>query len=199
MTKEPNWDQVRSPEVAVEQPPLLTDEQKRAVLGARDEINAIRRSRSYTAIGMGVTADGRFIALSDQRKPGFVSNRPTSQGYLHEASIEDLVDETNNPTGNSPLSEQFTVLTGPEIQFTVRESDPHDTEEALILRLKMVNGKEIFPIGEDGQPYSPEAKTADGIAKLREIIERADEASLKKDLGGLMRIGFNADLGRRRR
>lgn len=175
MKKAPSNEPSLSPEIpaGIDSPPELTEDQRRAVQIALDTLDT--RSDPGFHIHTGVTSDGLLVSMRnctpavESSPDGRTAPDLSYVADVYEGSVDSLDD-------NEPLDVHQRTITGRDILFYeyLKEGMPLGTPPPQIT----IGGKRVFPLDEECQPYSPEARAGDV----------ADESTARAKLSRLDRI-----------
>lgn len=168
------------PPTELQQPPVFTDAEASAVLQAQAEIAGTRSEGDGNAVFreyvMGATYDGTIVSVDER------SGLTDDHFIVRVGSVAQL-------TQGTPISEQKMAYgTKDVIRFrdggtTILRTQFGTVSKAAPQKNKLpeLDGKVLFPMGEDGQPFSPAAK--------REAEAAAASAEAKKvSVGGIRRF-----------
>jgi len=198
MSELPNPEQTLP--VELQQPPVFTDAEASAVLQAQADIAATRLDSegkpAYREYIMGATYDGTVVSVDEW------SGRDLTDDYFAVR-----VGSAAQLTGGTSLSEQKLAYESPNVMrlrdggTTVLTSEfgtigipaPHHKGE-----LPEFEGKVLFPIGEDGKPFSPAAKREAEAAAARVEAEKVQPTPSVPQPGQVSVGGIRKFLRRRK-
>lgn len=153
--------------VELQQPPIFTDAEASAVLQAQADVAATRLDNEgnqvYREYIMGATYDGMIVSI----------DRPSGSRTVDDYYIV-RVGNTHQLAKGTPLSEQKIADRAPTIIRLRDGSAGINSDFGLIAipaplggELPVMEEKVLFPIGEDGKPFSPAAKREAEVVTAR--------------------------------
>lgn len=177
-----------------QRPPIFGDDEADAVLRAQSEIAAARLGSEGEVVFhqylMGATYDGMVVSV-DERSGLTDDHFVVRVGPVSRLVEGDLLAEDRLPYG-TPKALRFSDGGTTMLRSTLGSIHTFPSDEG---RLPRFNGKILFPIGQDGRPFSPTDRPGEAKAVSVEEAERTPSASWSARLG----IAALRDLLRRRR